>query len=59
MYNNIKSEQHFPVTSGKRVGVFQASLKLVRAEVTDQLSNKNNKHQNVYIKKDVVNKIKH
>ena len=44
MHNKVKSEQHFAITSVKRVAVFQASLKVVREEVGAQLSNKENKH---------------
>ena len=37
------SEQHFTVTSAKRVAVLQASLKVVREEVGVQFPNKDNK----------------
>ena len=41
--NKAKSEQHFAVTSSKRVTIFQTSLKLVRGESGAQISNKDNK----------------
>ena len=44
MHNQVKSEQSFPVTSTKRVAIFQASLKLVRKEAGSQFSNKDNTH---------------
>ena len=61
IHNKVKSEQHFAVTSAKRVAVFQANLKIVRAEVGAQLSKRDNKSQypkdqNVYRKEDAVNK---
>ena len=43
IHNKVKSEQHFAVTSAKRVAVFQASWKVVREEVGAQLCNKDNK----------------
>ena len=43
IHNKVKSEQHFAVTSAKRVAVFQASLKVVREEVGAQLSKRDNK----------------
>ena len=42
MHNKVKSEQCFPVTSAKRVMVFQASLKVAREEAGARLS-KNDK----------------
>ena len=43
-HNKVKSEQHFAVTSAKRVAVFQASLKVVREDTSAQLSKRDNKH---------------
>ena len=43
IHNKVKSEQHFAVTSAKRVAVFQASLKVVREEAGVQLSKRDNK----------------
>ena len=58
-HNKVKPEQHFAVTSVKRVTIFQASSKLVRGEAGAQLSNKDNKHlvsvdQNIYMKGDAI-----
>ena len=44
MHNKAQAEQHFTVTSAKRVAVLQVSLKVVREEAGAQLSNKDNKH---------------
>ena len=44
IHNKLKSEQHFAVASAKRVAVFQASLNIVREEISAQLSDKDNKH---------------
>ena len=38
MCSKVESEQHFAVTSAKRVPVFQAFLKLVREEARHHIS---------------------
>ena len=42
MVNKDKSEQHFSVTSVKRIAIFQASLKLVREEAGAPFSSRGN-----------------
>ena len=42
IHNKVKPEQHFVVTSAKRVAVFQASLKVVRKEAGAKLSKRDN-----------------
>ena len=44
MQNKVKSEQHFAVTSAKRVAAFQAISTLVVEETGAQLSNIDNKY---------------
>ena len=58
----VKSEQHFAITSAKRVAIFQGSLKLVREKAWAQLSLKriiNFWHltdQNFYVMGGTINK---
>ena len=61
MYKKSKPEQHFTVTSAKRVAVFLASLKVVREKlVSNSLTVTTNvqhpKDQNVYMKESTVHK---
>ena len=44
MHNEVKSEQHFVVTSDKRVDVLHVNLKIVREEAGAQFSYKDNKY---------------
>ena len=61
IHNKNKSEQHFAVTSAKRVAVFQASLKVVREEAVPNFQKQITKTQHpkdqiIYKKENAVNK---